>query len=268
MAHNILVLGGSRHIGYHAALRFLNAGSTVTFLLRSPNTFDQDEDIQKHVKSGKARLVKGDALAVKDIQNLWAEASKDAPVDLVLFTVGFNGNQKFSLRKGFVGMSPGNLVTQCLFNVLRTMPTTQPLPKFVALSTVGVTRASRSAAPLALKPVYSYLIQQAIQDKLGMERIIYHCAGWQWNSRDEPSAEIIGEGWKELEGLPEPGSLKDAMVIRAAMLTDGECKAPYRVVEGDITGYSVSRKDVGHFIFDAVTNHWEEYGGKQVSIAY
>jgi len=279
MAQNIIVIGGSRHIGYHSALRFLDAGAAATFLLRSPATFDNDEAIQKHIKSGKARLIKGDALVVEDVRNLWAEASKEAPVDLVLFTVGFTGNPKFQLTKGFV-ITPNNLVSQCLLNILCEMPKptaeSAPLPKIITLSTSGVSRSSRAKVPLLLKPLYGYLIQHPLQDKLGMERVIYHCAGWDWNARDgEPSEEILGKEWKEREGLPASGTLKNAMVLRPAMLNDGECVAdsgknlpPYRSGEGEVGGWSVSRKDVAHFIFDTVTNHWDEYGNKQVSIAY
>jgi hypothetical protein len=108
MALNVLVIGGSRHIGYYSALRFLgtsfcdemntscyltyilDAGSTVTFLLRSPTTFDDDQSIQRYVKSGNARLIKGDGLVLADVQNVWAAASADQPVDVVLFTIGFS----------------------------------------------------------------------------------------------------------------------------------------------------------------------------------
>jgi len=116
-----------------------------------------------------------------------------------------------------------------------------------------------------------------MKDKLGMERAISHCAGWTWNENDgEPSEEIMGTNWKEREGLPEPGSLKEAVVIRAGQLTDGEClgdsvsdgKQAYRVAEGDFGGSSVSRKDVAHLVFDLVTNKWGELGGKQVSVVY
>ena len=62
----------------------------MTFLLRSPTTFDEDESIQKYVKSGKARLIKGDGLVLADVQNVWAAASTDRPVDLLIFTVGFS----------------------------------------------------------------------------------------------------------------------------------------------------------------------------------
>jgi len=275
MALNVLVIGGSRNIGYYSALRFLDAGSTVTFLLRSPATFDEDQSIQKYVQSGKARLIKGDGLVLADVQNVWAVASLDRPVDVLLFTVGFNGSPKFRPLKGFV-ISPHNLVTQCLLNVLCEMPKTNPLPKVIILSTIGVTSSSRSQAPFVLNILYGYLISHPIQDKLGSERVIYHCAGWNWDPKDgEPKEDLMGEGWQERDGLPAPGELKNAMVVRPALLNDGECVAdsgkagpPYRAAEGHLKGWSISRKDVAHFIFDAVTNHWDEYGNKQVSIAY
>ena len=69
---------------------FVDAGSTVTFLLRSLATFDEDQSIQKHVKSGKARLIKGDGLVLADVRNVWAAASLDRPVDVLIFTVGFS----------------------------------------------------------------------------------------------------------------------------------------------------------------------------------
>jgi len=109
MALNVLSIGGSRHIGYHSALRFLGeplndpvvafrliicvpigGGSTVTFLLRNPAVFDGDEAIHTYVKSGKARLVKGDALVQEDVNRLWAEASSERAVDLLLFTLGYS----------------------------------------------------------------------------------------------------------------------------------------------------------------------------------
>jgi len=66
------------------------SGATVTFLLRSPSVFDNDEVIQEHVKSGKARLVKGDALVKDDVKRAWDEgaAGEGKPVDLLLCTVG------------------------------------------------------------------------------------------------------------------------------------------------------------------------------------
>jgi hypothetical protein len=59
--------------------------------------FDKDEVIQEYVKSGKARLVKGDALVRDDCKKAWEEAAKGEPtgegVDLLLFTVGASSSQ-------------------------------------------------------------------------------------------------------------------------------------------------------------------------------
>lgn len=44
--------------------------------------------MQDYVKSGKVRVVKGDALIQADVQRAWDEASTTGTVDLLLFTVG------------------------------------------------------------------------------------------------------------------------------------------------------------------------------------
>jgi len=51
---------------------------------------NEDENIQRHVRSGKARLIRGDGLVLNDVQNVWNEASAERPVDVLLFTVGFS----------------------------------------------------------------------------------------------------------------------------------------------------------------------------------
>lgn len=68
-------------------------GAIVTFLLRSPSVFDADEKMQKYIRGGTARLVKGDALQKEDVQSEWEEAAKPIQdgdqhgVDVLLFTV-------------------------------------------------------------------------------------------------------------------------------------------------------------------------------------
>lgn len=65
------------------------SGSTVTFLLRNPNVFDNDASIKQYIDSGKVRIAKGDALKEEDIKKAWDVAAEgDGPLDVVLFTVG------------------------------------------------------------------------------------------------------------------------------------------------------------------------------------
>ncbi|KAK7455292.1 hypothetical protein VKT23_011165 [Stygiomarasmius scandens] len=280
---NALTIGGSRNIGYYSSVRLLDAGWNVTFLLRNPSVFDADETIQEYIKSGKAILVKGDALVEQDVKRAWEEAASHGPegkVDLLLFTVG--GTPNISIRRGLY-IIPDNLVTQSLLNVLRTMPPTskQPLPKIITVSSAGLTKASYKSLPLLLKPVYSLLVN-AFKDKVGAECIMSHVCNWDWNPADgEPEENILPKGWQDLPGLPAKGSLSDvALVIRPVLLTDGECVAekgergnepPYRVQDvndGEIGGWTVSRKDVAHFVAQAVTERWDEFKGKRVNVAY
>lgn len=270
--YKVLVIGGSRNIGYYSAVRLLALGATVTFLLRSPQVFEQDKTIQTYVKEGKARLIQGDALVKNDVRRAWSEAQADdtRPVDFLIFTVG--GTPHFSLTKGFT-VSPPNLVTQCLVNTLETLPS--PHPKIITISSIGLTHASHKLLPLPLKPLYSYLLPAPHKDKCGAEELIAHCAGWKWDARDSAGDEILGVNWTNR--VPDAGELKGITVIRPALLTDGECRADvkgkgseaYRVKEGDLEGsWTVSRRDVAHFLVEGVMRHWQEWEGKCTSIAY
>ncbi|KAH7919521.1 hypothetical protein BV22DRAFT_1040798 [Leucogyrophana mollusca] len=268
-----LVIGGSRNIGYYAATRLLEQGGTVTFLLRSPKVFEEDSTIQKYVQLGKARLVKGDALVKADVQRAWDEAARGGSnqgVDFLLFTLGFSGKPGFKLTQGFT-ISPPNLVTEALLNALETLP--YPHPKIVTISSTGVTRTSHSALPLLMRPLYGYFLAAPHKDKRGAEEIVSHCADWPWDQRDCEGPEIMGENWTAR--VPARGQLKNILVVRPALLTDGECRGDtkgsngYRVKEGDVEGaWKISRKDVGHFLVENALKNWEQWGGKCVSIAY
>ena len=66
-------------------------GATVTYLLRSPDAFKNDEVMQDYIKSGRVRIVQGDALQAEDVAKGWEAAQGpvgDSHVDLVLFTIG------------------------------------------------------------------------------------------------------------------------------------------------------------------------------------
>jgi len=117
-------------------------------------------------------------------------------------------------------------------------------------------------------------------DKIGSERIAAHCTGREWGKKDkEPDESIMGPGdWKTRDGLPEAGTFKDIVVLRPALFVGEECRAekepkgkndPYRVSVEELGGaYTISRKDVAHFIVEGLLPRWDEYKGKCVSIAY
>lgn len=167
-------------------------------------------------------------------------------------------------------------MTQSLLNCLETLPT--PHPNIIAISAAGATRIGRKKVPFPLKLFYSYLLTVPHADKRGAEEVLAHCAGWEWKTEDSPGTEVLGGDWKASVDLPIPGTLKNVVVVRPAMLTDGTCRAdtwesssegPYKVEAEDLVGrWTVSRKDVAHFLVERVVRHWDEWEGKRVSIAY
>ncbi|KAG8963919.1 hypothetical protein FRC05_004370 [Tulasnella sp. 425] len=263
----VLAIGASRNIGYFTALKLLKAGNTVVFQLRNISAFDSDAEIKPFVKSGQAKLVKGDALVEDDVRTAWTEANADGlPVDVVLLSVG--GTPKFTVSKGFV-INPPNLCTTSLLNLLTVIPHDLPTqPRIVAVTSNGVTADSHKNIPCLAKGFYS-LISVPHADKLGMEKVIHWSAGWSEDSWKDgaPEPHILPQGWEERLG-GKAGWLKSIVVVRPAILTDGEEAAKYKAGE-DIPGlWTVSRKDVAHFISNDVLNNWSKWEGKAVSVGY
>jgi hypothetical protein len=195
-----------------------------------------------------------------------------------LLTLRYIGSTtvKFKITKGFL-IDPPNLVTEAFFNAVCTMPS--PHVKIVIVTSSGVTRSAHAALPWVYKPLYNWLLDAAHKDKLGSERIVAYCTGREWNPDDgEPGEDIMGSDWMKREGLPESGTVKDIVAVRPAVFVDGECRAekvpkgkkePYRVTDGDLKGaYTISRKDVAHFIVEGILPRWGEYKGKCLTIAY
>ena len=261
----------------------LARGDTVTYLLRNTKTLEEDEAVRPYIQSGHAVLVKGDATWQADVQNAWIVASRNGPVDFIMFTIGEciapwlstsshpecsipgQPNPKFHPLKGFI-IDPPNLCTISLLNILRVVAATDVRPKLVILTSTGVTPHSHSVLPLPMKLLYWYLLRGTLQDKRGIESLLYHGLGKEYEAGQTPGPHILPAGWEK--DLPSPGWLKSGLVIRAALLTDGPMTKTYRAAVGDFPCYRVSRADVGHFIAEGLLNEWSKWEGNVVCIGY
>jgi len=292
---HVLVFGGSRNIGYFTTLRLLDQGHSATLLLRNTSVFDNDERMKPYVDSGKAELVQGDALVTDDVKRAWDQATDSGrDVDYAVFTIGATPDMaSFKLTKG-VTISPPNITTKAILNVLCTMPesTTAP-PKFIAITSIGVTKDS--PIPLVYKPLYGYLLRGPHADKLGLEQVLAHASGRKWEDR-EPRDDITtvdGVKWQDRESLPASGSL-EVLVIRPPMLVEAkqkgvpppktpagataqpssaanepdEEKLAYRVGGPELGGtYRISREEVAHFIAENAMKNWDQFKGKAITVS-
>ncbi|KAI5117789.1 hypothetical protein M0805_002176 [Coniferiporia weirii] len=272
-----LVIGGSRGIGLLVAQRLLKKDATVTFLLRNKACFDKDEHIQPYIASGKARIVPGNALEEEDVRRAWKVAGEgdDSAVDIVIFSIG-STTLNISLTKGLI-ITPPDLCARSMLNLLATFPRdspTQRQPRLVCVSSNGLGRSAHSTLPCTLKPMYKYLLDMPHADKLGMERALSHAGGWSWSAADgEPDAQILPPGWTTRAG--DEGWLTRVVIVRPALLTNGTCTgdaptgAKYRAQETDMScAYSISRRDIAHFIVERALADWSQWEGKCVRIAY
>lgn len=283
-------------IGVHS----LANGATVTYLLRPPAAaLEADEGMKPYIRAGKAHFVKGDALNAEELAKGWEEACRvgKGTVDLAYFTLGTShpfiltdhsilmyrlntgGTPTFHITQGFV-ITPVDLVTRCFLNFLRTIPPSlraaDTQPKLVAISSGGLTREGHEELPCVMKPFYSYLLAGPHDDKLGAETIAAHYIGRDFTDPVKP--EILAPNWADGEGVMGRGSYQKMVIVRPAFLTDGECngdkadaggsKAPYKVGENEVTGYTISRKDVAHFIAGPLLREWDHWEGKCVAVTY
>ncbi|KAG9000924.1 hypothetical protein FRB93_012529 [Tulasnella sp. JGI-2019a] len=81
----VFAIGASCNIGYYSSLRLLQEGHHVVYLLRKTSVFDSNEEMKPFVESGLVELVQGDTLGWDDVSRVWAQATRDGPVDIVLF---------------------------------------------------------------------------------------------------------------------------------------------------------------------------------------
>jgi len=78
----------------------------------------------------------------------------------------------------------------------------------------------------------------------------------------------LGERWQD---ELSPGFLKEVVVIRPSLLVDGDdkpAKGAYRTSTDELKGaYTISRKEVAHFVVEGPLKHWDDWRGKVVNIS-
>ncbi|GAA5801483.1 hypothetical protein EDC94DRAFT_327175 [Helicostylum pulchrum] len=90
--------------------------------------------------------------------------------------------------------------------------------RLIAVSSTGLN--DMSEVPLLFRPIYKLLLHEPHQDKKELERLV--------------SDNSFISNW---------------ILVRPSLLTDGKLEEKYRADEG-ISGYTISRLDVGHFLLN------------------
>jgi uncharacterized protein YbjT (DUF2867 family) len=236
----ILFLGATGGVGLSTLKHSLAAGHVCIALQRTPSNLlallSPDEQQRVSIHEGNAH---DEAVVLKALANPLAPGRL---VDVVVFSIG--GKPSFTLS-GFTVDDPEvctkGMIT--LLSALRRARLPAPAgsnlagrPRIVGVSSTGITTLARDV-PYAFSFLYHVLLDKPHDDKRGMERAMI-------------------------------ASDEDFTIVRASLLTDGdEGVREVRVgledpiggtVESTAVGYSVSRRDVGRWIWENVVEGGDE----------
>ena len=152
---------------------------------------------------------------------------------------------------GMVNLFVDNtLCTEAMHSILNTLADLRPAnkPLMLAISTTGITAGARDV-PILLGPLYHVALVKPHKDKREMERVL-------------------------VSNAKESQAIRGAVIVRPTLLTSGasllgEGKVKVGTEEKPAVGYTISREDVGRWIFeDFVDAKEQKWVGEKVSLTY
>jgi hypothetical protein len=245
----IFFLGATGGCGLSTLRRSLAAGHMCIALCRTPARLLEKLTPAEQTASN-LRIEEGNAHDPAAVARCLVHPSPSTPnnlVDVVVFSIG----SAFSLSKWVI--EDPDVCRKGMQTLLNTLADCRKKgmvgrPRVVAVSSTGLSDFSRDV-PLLCVPLYHVLLKSPHEDKRAMEAALV-------------------------------ASEEDWTVARASLLTDGpeSTKKPVRegmedprarVVESKAIGYTISREDVGKWIFENIIEASNgQWVGKIATITY
>ena len=231
----------------NALIHSLTAGHICTALARTPSKLTT-------LLAAASAPTENLTIIPGDIDTPSAIASTIVKATTIIFGVG--GTPVFSPNPltCFMTLNDPTICERGIAQVLSALREAGQKPLVCVISSTGL--GDKSDLPLAMRPLYKVL-EVPHRDKKKMEDLVMQA---------------------EKEGV-----LGEYVTVRPALLTDGEktekVRAGYKGrpktggkwgdVQGEAVGYTISRMDVGQWIFEEVVQgHGGEWRGHAVSLAY
>ena len=137
-----------------------------------------------------------------------------------------------------------------------------PGPVVVAISTTGLPTTKARDVPLLLLPLYRLMLANPHSDKEKMEELLA-AAPSAYPPPPDPAT------------TPTAPIIKTYTIVRASLLTNGSRLGAEKVRAGTeekpAVGYTISREDVGGWVFEQVVENGgrvEQWGGRRVTVTY
>ncbi|ORX47448.1 hypothetical protein DM01DRAFT_1139833 [Hesseltinella vesiculosa] len=149
--------------------------------------------------------------------------------DVVVFGIG-------SAMTMTLQMADPGVCSRCTRTLIEVVSELGKRPsRIVFITTTGA--AVKDEIPLLLRPLYHLMLAKPFEDKLEMEQII-------------------------ASSCPV-----DHVIVRPSLLTNGALTKTYRTASDCLVGYTISRADVGHFLFTQCLDQ-DTWLNKYVVITY
>jgi putative NADH-flavin reductase len=246
---HLAFFGATGGCALNALVHSLNAGHICTALARTPSKLTGLLEATS-TPTENLTIVSG------SIDDRAAVASTLQNATTVIFGVG--GSPVFSPNPltMFVTLNDQNICERAITQVLSVLQETGSKPLISVISSTGL--HGNKDLPILMRPLYKAL-EVPHRDKEAMERLVVKAA--------------------------QDGVVDGHVIVRPALLshgseTEGKVKAGYEGrfkngsakwgdIAGEAVGYTISRKDVGRWIFEEVVEgRGGEWKGHGVSLAY
>ncbi|PYH94521.1 hypothetical protein BO71DRAFT_353148 [Aspergillus ellipticus CBS 707.79] len=226
----------------------LKAGYHCTALARTPSKLEdmlRDHEVPEHIMARHLTIIKGNIMDVAAVQQTLFLDGR--PVGLVFSGIG--GKMQLGLKPTLDNPTICQDGTRTILTAARAC---QPPPRFVTLSTTGITQEEKRDLPVLMMPMYHWMLKVPHADKKVMEELIF----------------------AEMRKPVQERAIQDFMMIRPSLLTDGTGDGLHKIRTGTeaqpAVGYVIARYDVGRWLFGNVVEKAGQpdapYWGQRVSI--
>ncbi|KAJ6265059.1 hypothetical protein Dda_1214 [Drechslerella dactyloides] len=242
----------------------LRAGYRCSVLVRSSEKLKGL--LPTTVPTTNLRIVQGDGLNPDDVRATLVDPSTNAVVDTIIYGLGMRPTTNNPLTFKFPTPTLCEDTTRLIMDTIADLKPTRP-PFALFISTTGI--KNTNDVPLLFQPFYHWALKTPHLDKGIMEDLVIEAAikGVLRNYMIvRPSLLTDGEATYGNIRVGHEESTKDS-VKGELTLAEGGCG--WTIVDGPAIGYTISRKDVGAFVFEeGVRNGGEKFKGQKVRLTY
>ncbi|KAJ3237707.1 hypothetical protein HDU81_009090 [Chytriomyces hyalinus] len=199
------------------------------------------------------------------LQPVFASSERARLVDVVMSGIGSlpklqaNVMEPVTLNDPMICKDAAEMIVRALEELRSADSAHFKAPSMIAISTTGIDKTSRDL-PYALMPLYHWLLAVPHRDKMEMEKAVVGGV----------ERKVLATHFTVRPSLLTDGKAKGSAAVRVGAVASCHSAAGDAVDGAPAVGYTISRVDVGNWIFDEIVAgkdvaRWEN---KCISLTY